>query len=454
MKRLVALIALLPAMATAAPFTQAETAKVDALAARILATTGVPSASVTVVRDGQIAYAHAYGVQRADPRAPASIDARYQIASVSKQFTAAAMLLLAQDGKLSLDDKVGKYLPDLTDADKISLRQLLSHTSGYRDYWPQDYSFVDMATPVQPQQILDRWAKAPLDFAPGTKWQYSNTGYVAAGLIIEKVSGQPLLTFLQNRILMPLGMRAIDGDLATGAGDAVGFMRYAAGPVRRVTPSVKGWLFAAGELAMSTPDLAKWDISVIDKSVMRPASYAEQQREVKLADGSGTDYGLGVDVDKVGSHRRIHHGGEATGFLTENRIYPDDRAAVVVAVNADFGDAHSAIADGIEAMLFADTDATARARAVLDQIRAGKLDRSRFTANGNYYFTATAIGDYRASLVKLAEPLSFTLDKSSIRGGFTAEYYTITYPTAKLKLVLRAEPDGGKIEQFMLFPTS
>ena len=454
MKRLAALIALLPAMATAAPFTQAETAKVDALAARILATTGVPSASVTVVRDGQIAYAHAYGVQRADPRAPASIDARYQIASVSKQFTAAAMLLLAQDGKLSLDDKVAKYLPDLTDADKISLRQLLSHTSGYRDYWPQDYSFVDMATPVQPQQILDRWAKAPLDFAPGTKWQYSNTGYVAAGLIIEKVAGQPLLTFLQNRILMPLGMRAIDGDLATGAGDAVGFMRYAAGPVRRVTPSAKGWLFAAGELAMSTPDLAKWDISVIDKSVMRPASYAEQQREVKLADGSGTDYGLGVDVDKVGSHRRIHHGGEATGFLTENRIYPDDRAAVVVAVNADFGDAHSAIADGIEAMLFADTDATARARAVLDQIRAGKLDRSRFTANGNYYFTATAIGDYRSSLVKLGEPLSFTLDKSSIRGGFTAEYYTITYPTAKLKLVLRAEPDGGKIEQFMLFPTS
>ena len=105
---------------------------------------------------------------------------------MSKQFTAAAILLLADEGKLSLDDKVSKYIPGITDGDQITIRQLLSHTSGLRDYWPQDYSFKAMATPTTPQGIVDRWAKAPLDFKPGTQWQYSNTGYVVAGMIVER----------------------------------------------------------------------------------------------------------------------------------------------------------------------------------------------------------------------------------------------------------------------------
>ena len=133
----------------------------------------------------------AYG--KANERLPANPDLPYQIASNSKQFTAMALLLLEDEGKLSLDDRVSKYIPGITGGDRITIRQLLSHTSGLQDFWPQDYSFADMEQSTTPQHILDKWAKKPLDFEPGTRWQYSNTGYVVAGMIAEKVSGQPLL---------------------------------------------------------------------------------------------------------------------------------------------------------------------------------------------------------------------------------------------------------------------
>ncbi|HKD73360.1 MAG TPA: serine hydrolase domain-containing protein, partial [Candidatus Acidoferrum sp.] len=149
--------------------------KIDKAATEALSKTGVPSASIAVVKDGQIAYLHAYGNARLDPVIAAKPGMRYSVGSISKQFTATAMLLLQEQGKLSLDDKVAKFLPDLTRANEVSIRQLLSHTSGYQDYWPQDYVMPMMLQPVTAQKILDTWARKPLDFDPGTKWQYSNT---------------------------------------------------------------------------------------------------------------------------------------------------------------------------------------------------------------------------------------------------------------------------------------
>jgi len=113
---------------------------------------------------------------------------RYSIGSISKQFTATAMLLLQEENKLSLDDKVAKFIPDLTRANEVTIRQLLSHTSGYQDYWPQDYVPPFMLQAITANRILDLWAHKPLDFDPGTKWQYSNTNFVIAGMIVEKVS--------------------------------------------------------------------------------------------------------------------------------------------------------------------------------------------------------------------------------------------------------------------------
>ena len=184
-------------------------ADVAKAAAEVVAETGVPSASVAVVRQGRIGCVLAVGDARLDPKTPAAASMRYSIGSVSKQFTAAAILMLAEEGKLSLDDPVSRFLPDLTDANKIKIRQLLSHTSGYQDYWPQDYVPPFMKTETTADAVLARWAKRPLDFPPGAQYQYSNTGYVVAGLVAEKAGGVPLMELLEARIFRPLGMKSV-----------------------------------------------------------------------------------------------------------------------------------------------------------------------------------------------------------------------------------------------------
>jgi CubicO group peptidase (beta-lactamase class C family) len=181
-------------------------AKIDKIANDALAKSGVPSASVAVVRDGKLAYAKAYGNARLDPKTPATSAMRYSIGSISKEFTAAAILMLQQQGKLSLDDKIAKFFPDLTDADHITIRQILSHTSGYQDYWPQDYLMPPMKLATTPTAIMDKWARKPLDFAPGAQWQYSNTGYVIAGAIVQKLTGQTPFEFLQQHVFPTLGI--------------------------------------------------------------------------------------------------------------------------------------------------------------------------------------------------------------------------------------------------------
>ncbi|MET4897609.1 serine hydrolase domain-containing protein [Sphingomonadaceae bacterium jetA1] len=458
---LAAIAFIAPAPLLAQALTPAEIQKIDILVGKTLSDTGVPSASIAVVRGGKIVLTKAYGKQYEGQNGPADPKLPYQIASVSKQFTAAAILLLADEGKLSLDDTVGKYIPGITDGDKITIRQLLSHTSGLRDYWPQDYSFKAMATPTTPQGIVDRWAKAPLDFQPGTQWQYSNTGYVVAGLIVEKVSGQGLLDFLQARIFRPLGIRALDQDKAVGPGFPQGYLRHALGPVRVETPAAPGWLYAAGELSMSPGDLAKWDVVRMDRRLLPAAAWAVQESPVKLTDGTSTNYGLGVSVGTQNGRRVVEHSGEAVGFLTENIVYPDDKAAIVVAVNAWFADAQGRIAKGVAAIVLPPAPANAedaaaldRARQVYAQLQAGQLDRALLTEDAAFYFTPATIADYRTSLSPLGAPTRIEqAGKTRLRGGFVNRSYRVTYPTRSLRISTYAEPGAnGRIEQFLVSP--
>jgi D-alanyl-D-alanine carboxypeptidase len=388
--------------------------KIDKVAIDALAKTGVPSASIAVVTNGQIAYLHAYGNARLDPETPAKPDMRYCIGSISKQFTAAAILLLQEQGKLSLDDKVGKFIPGLTRANEVTIRQLLSHTSGYQDYWPQDYVMPMMLQPVTAQKILDTWARKPLDFEPGTKWQYSNTNYVIAGLIVEKASGEPLLQFLQQKVFAPLNMKSVaDTDKAKlGDTDPTGYLRYALGPPRPAPKEGSGWLFAAGELAMPAEDLAKWDISMINKNLMKPASYKELETEVLLKNGLGTRYGLGVDVRSEFGHRSLSHGGEVSGFTAENVVFPDERVAVIALTNQDAVDASGAIARGIAPLLLASDDPSTpvkltQARKIFEGLQHGTVDRSLFTDNANFYFNEQALRDFASSLGPLGNPEEF-----------------------------------------------
>jgi len=429
---------------------------VDSIARQVLQATGVPSASIAVVKNGRLAYANAYGAARLDPAVPARPDMRYSIGSVSKQFAAAAILLLQEEGKLSLDDPVARYLPSLTRAKEVTIRQLLSHTSGYQDYWPQDYVPPFMMQPITANVILDGWARRPLDFEPGTRWQYSNTNYVIAGLIVERVSGMPFFEFLRARILTPLGMGSVVNiDLGKlPESDPTGYMQYALGPRHPAPKEGKGWLFAAGELAMTAADLAKWDIAMIHQSLLRPASYRVMEHEVVLDNGAGTGYGLGVDVSMNGGRRVISHGGEVSGFTASNMVYPDDQAAVIVLTNQDAVSASGVIGQRIANALFSTDDATTRqrevqAREIFAGLQRDMIDRALFSDNANAYFNDTALADFASSLGPLGDPTSFVQVGQQLRGGMQLRVYRATFKERTLRIWTFELPDG-KLEQYQV----
>lgn len=434
--------------------------KVDSIATAVLAATGVPGASVAVVAHGKLALAKAYGAARLEPATSATPAMRYAIGSISKQFTASAVLLLQQQGKLSLDDKVSKYVPGLTRGNEVTIRELLSHTSGYQDFWPQDYVPPEMEKPITPMGILDRWAKQPLDFQPGSRWQYSNTNFVIAGLIVQKVSGVPFFQFVRTRILEPLGMSsAVDFD-ANGPSsiEPIGYMRYGLGPLRPAIPTGAGWMWAAGELAMTPSDLAKWDISIIDKKLLSPASYRALMTTVLLNSGVSSGYGLGVDVGLMNGHRAISHGGEVAGFTASNVVFPDDSAAVVVLTNQDAAPAAGAISQQIGRVLFTTEDAqvqerTALARRIFEGLQQGTVDRSLFTSNANAYFSDQALADFKSSLGPLGAPTSFAQVSQSLRGGMTTRSYRIAFANGHVLRAWTYELPGGKYEQFQVAPT-
>ncbi len=436
------------------PISPALREKVDAIVRQALTTTGVPSASIAIVQNGAIAYLQAYGTGRIDPHMPALPSMRYSIGSISKQFTATAVLLLAEQGKLSLDDPVSRFVPNLTRGNEVTIRELLSHTSGYRDYWPQDYVPPFMLQPITADKILDQWARKPLDFDPGTEWQYSNTNFVIAGLIVEKASGEPLLQFLTEHIFAPLGMKSvinIDQNRLTET-DATGYLRYALGPPRLAPKEGKGWLFAAGELAMPAEDLAKWDISMINRSVLQPASYAQMEREIVLKNGIGTRYGLGVDVRQESGQRAIEHGGEVSGFTAHNIVFPEARKAVVVLVNEDSVDASGDIARKVSDLLFREADAGKQedqSREIFASLQQGKIDRALFTENCNSYFTEQALKDFANSLGPLGTPAEFTQTNKQDRGGMTFRLFEVQFPQRTIEVWERIMPDG-KIEQYQV----
>ncbi len=454
------LLALLPAVL---PLFAAEqpgnlAAKLDEKIPAALKKSGAPSVSVAVVQDGKLFYAKAFGSADLAKNRPADIQTRYAVGSISKQFTAAALLLLQEQGKLSLDDRVSKYFPHLTRAGDISIRQLLSHTSGYEDYAPQDYIIPEWTHPTSAMAILDRWANKPLNFEPGTKYQYSNTNYVLAGQIFEKVSGQGLVAFLKEKIFQPLGMQSAGDWPPDNPGDAAAHTRFALGPPRPVAREAAGWYFAAGELAMTPSDLAKWDIAFLEKKILSAQSYQEITREVKLTNGDSTHYALGISLGELSNMPVLQHGGEVSGFLSSNSIFPTRNGAVVVLSNQDVVSFVSPLARQIATAVFlpeqkeASAKDTKQAQAILAGLQNGKIDRSLFTANANSYFSETALRDCKASLTPLGRLKAVTFTNEGLRGGMTHRSYRAEFEKKSLLLNIYVTADG-KFEQFLVEDT-
>jgi len=434
-----------------APALLGQNAALDQSISSALASSGAPSVSVAVVQNGEIAYAKAFGKANIAANQSADAATRYAIGSVSKQFTAAALFLLEEQGKISLDDKVSKFLPDLTRASEVTIRELLSHTSGYEDYAPQDYMIPAWTRPITPREILAQWAKKPLNFDPGTRWQYSNTNYVIGGQIFEKVSGQTLLAFLREKIFQPLGMTT-PGDIGEHQpGDASAYTRYALGPPRPVAREGQGWYFAAGELAMTPSDLARWDLAFLQKKILSAPSYEEFTREIKLKDGKETHYALGLSLGDLNGTPMISHSGEVSGFLTVNAVFPTKGVAVVVCSNEDGINLVGPLARQIEQIVLggAPEKELAQVRGILESLREGQVDRAIFSADANSYFNETVLQDYAASLGTLGKLEDLTKTNEQQRGGMTHRTYRAKYEKKTVSLNVYVMPDGS-YEQFLV----
>jgi D-alanyl-D-alanine carboxypeptidase len=433
--------------------------KLDSQIEASLRKVGAPSVSVAVVKDGKLSYVRAFGMADLEAHRPASVETRYAVGSISKQFTVAALLLLQEQGKLSLDDKVSRTFPDLTRANEISIRQLLSHTSGYEDYAPQDYIIPDWTHATTPQAILDHWARKPLNFDPGTQWQYSNTNFVLAGQIFEKVSGQPLVAFLREKIFQPLGMTSANDWPPDQPLDAKAYTRYAAGPPRLTKREASGWYFAAGELAMTPTDLAKWDIAFLEKKILSAKSWDEFTREVKLNNGDSTHYALGLSLGEISRMPMFEHGGEVSGFISSNSVFPTRRGAIVVLSNEDVVNMVDPISRQIATTMFLPgqgqppASSTSEVTEILTDLQRGRIDRSKFTANANTYFSDQALLDCKASLRPLGKLISVTGTSESQRGGMTHRSYRAEFAKKTLQLNIYVLPDG-KYEQFLVLVAS
>lgn len=306
----------------------------------------IPGISLAVIKDGQILVSKGYGVADLEWSSAADVDTSYQIASVTKQFTATAVMMLVEEGKLSLDGKIGQYLTDLPSSwNGVTLRQLLNHTSGIKSYTGlPDFSRIPCKEYLKGEAIR-LVADAPLEFVPGEKWQYSNSGYYLLGMIIEKISGQDYSQFLQERIFRPLGMlstrvndlRVIIQKRAQGYSWREGNW-YHGQPVSPTQP------WAAGALISTVSDMVRWDSALSASRLLKSASWQRMWIPTRLADGSLKNYGFAWRVDTIDGHRRIAHDGGIDGFSSYLARWIDDRLTVIVLTNLE-GNHAKAIAD-------------------------------------------------------------------------------------------------------------
>jgi D-alanyl-D-alanine carboxypeptidase len=460
MRRSLVVVLLMVATAGQAQLAPETEAKVAAVAQEVLRETGVPSASVGIVVDGKIAYARAFGMARVDPPLPATADLAYPIGSISKQFTATAVLLLQEQGKLSIDDPVAKYFPALTRAKDVKLRNLMTMTSGYEDFAPQDYSIPEWYKPRDPADTVKQWAGKPLDFEPGTERQYSNTNYVLLSLIVEKVTGEPLYQYLREHVLAPamLGDAAFNAYTDRERLKTTGYSSYAMQAPRVEPLEAPGWYFGDGELAMPAATLAKWDMTFMDQSILSAASYKEMETGFVTKDGKNTEYGLGIYVHDRNRHRELEHGGEVGGYVAENIVFPDDKLAIVVLTNQVASSAAAKIGAQLTALLLpgavppeAARDAVAEALpGILAGFAQGQIDRAKFSANCNAYFSDAAVADFKATLAPLGAVMSVYRTRTGLRGGMTFGEYRVVFANGTTLVMNTYTLADGKIEQLLI----
>ena len=298
----------------------------------------IPGLSLLVSKGGQIVRAEGFGLANVELQAPVKADTVFQSGSVGKQFTATAVMMLVEEGKVALDDPLTKYFPDAPASWKeVTVRQLLSHTAGFTDY-PEKFDFRKDWTE---DELLKMVEGVPLAYPPGTKWDYSNLGYLTLGILIHRVTGEFYGDFLQQRIFQPLGMQTTriisEADIVPNR--AAGY-RLVKGELKNqewVAPMVN--TTADGSLYFSVLDLAKWDAALYGEKLLKRSSFDLMWTPAKLKDGvpNKDGYGFGWFIENRRGHRVVSHDGAWQGFQTTIARYVDDHLTVVVLTNLEEG---------------------------------------------------------------------------------------------------------------------
>lgn len=320
-------------------------ARIDSLAKDYMTLKRAPAVSIAVVRGKDTLVMKGYGLASREANRAATAFTIYRIGSITKQFTAAGIMREVEQGKLSLDDPVSKWLPDVpTHGQRITIRHLLSHTSGVHNYTDKPDWAKRWGEEMTPRQIVAFVDKDTLDFAPGTKYSYSNTGYVLLGMILEKVTGQPYATYLQRQFFTPLGLtqtsycpdKPKDPRFADGYAATSGTVKPA--EYLNITQP-----FAAGALCSTVRDLVKWHRALLDGRVVGARSYLLMTTADTLNNGSKINYGFGLVPGQLGGKRTIGHSGGINGFTTYGLYMPDENLNVIVLSNSDGGPAPLAL---------------------------------------------------------------------------------------------------------------
>jgi len=293
----------------------------------------IPGVALAVIRDGKIILAKGYGLANLEHQIPVKPETIFQSGSMGKQFTATAVMMLMEAGKLNLDDRISKYFSEVPSTwEKITVRHLLTHTSGMTDY-PADFDFRRDYTE---DELLQRIKTVPLGFQPGEKWSYSNLGYVTLGLLIHKVSGQFYGDFLRDRVFKPLLMttaRVIsEEDIVPNRAAGYRLVKDELKNQGWVSPSLN--TTADGALYLTVYDMAKWDAALYTEQLLKKTSLDQMWTPVKLNNGSTHPYGFGWGLRDLRGHRIIEHGGAWQGFKAHIARFVNDRFTVVLFANS------------------------------------------------------------------------------------------------------------------------
>jgi CubicO group peptidase (beta-lactamase class C family) len=332
MKRVLLVPALLLLFTSASLAQESTETKVDAYIASEMAKQKIPGVSLAIVREGKIIFAKGYGLANVEHQVPAKPETIFQSGSMGKQFTATAVMMLMEEGKLNLDDKISKYFSEVPPAwEKITVRHLLTHTSGMTDY-PSGFDFRRDYTE---DELLQRIKAVSLAFQPGEKWSYSNLAYVTLGILIHKVSGQFYGDFLRDRVFTPLQMTTAriisEEDIVTNRAAGYRIVKNELKNQNWVSPSLN--TTADGALYLTVYDMIKWDAALDTEKLIKKSSLEQMWTPVKLNNGTTHPYGFGWALREIRGHRIIEHGGAWQGFKSQIARFVNDRLTIVVFAN-------------------------------------------------------------------------------------------------------------------------